>query len=85
MATYNRESTTDAPPPRSNYEVVKRTFAAKNFPKGSQERAQLNLSVVTSEYMPSYRYCVVDGQSFGRAYRTKSEAEKGRDNYDAPN
>ena len=56
------------------------------FPKLAPEyRAQLNLSVVTSEYMTSYRYCVVDGQNFGRAYRTKSDAEKGKDNYDAPN
>lgn len=39
-------------------ELLRRTFAAKLHPKGSPERDALNNDVVTSEYMPSYRYVV---------------------------
>jgi hypothetical protein len=49
--------------------VVRRTFGAKRFPKGSPERARLNEHTLTSEYMPSHRYCV--GR---RGFRTKAEA-----------
>lgn len=36
--------------------VYKRTFEAAKHPKGSAERAELNLSGFTSEYSPSYKY-----------------------------
>lgn len=55
-------------------EVKRRTFGAKRYPKGSPERARLNEDVLTSEYMPSYRYCVPNGRST-RSFRTKAEAE----------
>ncbi len=39
-------------------ELLRRTFAAKNHPAGSPERAELNKDVLTSEYMPSYKFLV---------------------------
>ena len=68
-------------------EILRRTFDAAKFPKGSPERAKLNGDVLTSEYMTSYRYMarwpfyMSNGtrnpvQPFGdRAFRTKAEAE----------
>jgi hypothetical protein len=58
--------------------AVRRTFEALNHPKGSTQRAALNLSALTSEYMPSYRYMLLDDN--GRAMeattsRTKADAE----------
>ncbi len=50
-------------------EIVRRTFEAEKYPKGSLDRERLNLNAATSEYMPSHRYAV-DRQSF----RTKREA-----------
>ena len=57
--------------------VKRRTFEAAKHAKGSNERAQLNLSSLTSEYMPSYKYvvCDDDGQPTPFSYRTKAEAE----------
>ena len=57
--------------------VHKRTFLAKIFPAGSEERKKLNCDWLTSEYMPSYRYGVRhdDGTSTPYTYRTKTEAE----------
>ena len=57
--------------------ITRRTFEALKHTKGSPERAQLNLSSVTSEYMPSYRYviCEDDGEATPYAYGTKREAE----------
>lgn len=52
--------------------VVKRTFEASQHPKGSPERARLNLSCLTSEYMPSYRYALSDGSN---TFRTKGEGD----------
>ena len=55
--------------------VQRRTFEAAKHPKGSAERARLNLATVTSEYMTSYRYCVDDSPpNSPRTFRTKSEA-----------
>ena len=58
--------------------VVKRTFEAANFAKGSPERQQLNADWLTSEYMPSYKYGVRedDGRQTPFTYRTKAEAEQ---------
>ena len=36
--------------------VIRRTFEALKHEKGSDERARLNLSWVTSEYLPGIRY-----------------------------
>jgi hypothetical protein len=59
-------------------QIVKRTFEAKKYPKGSEERIKLNESAITSEYMPSYKYCIVDeqGKTNGRSYTSKADAEK---------
>jgi hypothetical protein len=58
--------------------VFRRTFEATKHPKGSPERARLNESVETSEYMPSHRYGVT-GPHFSQGCRTKGEAEQIRD------
>ncbi len=50
-------------------EIIKRTFEAAKHPVGSEERARLNCSPVTSEYMPSYKYL-----AGGRQFITKKEA-----------
>ncbi len=47
-------------PTVQRFAVQRRTFQAAKFPPGSPERARLNESSVTSEYMTSYRYVVVD-------------------------
>lgn len=51
--------------------AMRRTFEASKHPKDSEERARLNLSALTSEYMPSYRYWTDDSRTF----RTKAEAD----------
>lgn len=56
--------------------VVRRTFEAKRHPIGSEERVRLNLSWVTSEYLPSVRYGILeDGKETCWNYRTKRECE----------
>jgi hypothetical protein len=55
-------------------QVVRRTFAALAHPVGSAERARLNADARTSEYMPSYRYVVVEG-THRTTFRTKTEAD----------
>jgi hypothetical protein len=55
--------------------VHKRTFEAKLYEKGSLKRAELNLSMITSEYMPSYRYAVEFSDGSIEAYRSKDSAE----------
>ena len=58
------------------YAVVKRTFEAKTHPAGSAERARLNLSWVTSEYLPSIRYGILEnGEPTCWNYATKRECE----------
>lgn len=54
--------------------VEKRTFEARKHPPGSPERAELNRSGVTSEYMTSYKYQLV-GPNFSAGYKTRGEAE----------
>lgn len=53
-----------------NITYQRRMFDAEKHPKHSHERAMLNLSSLTSEYMPSYRYWTSDNRTF----RTKAEA-----------
>jgi hypothetical protein len=71
-------------------EVLRRTFEAQKHPKGSADRARLNLDPLTSEYMPSHRYLLrtpalmSDGtpnpvqKFYDNTYRTKAEAEAGQ-------
>jgi hypothetical protein len=54
--------------------VYKRTFEAKQHPKGSLERAALNTDPRTSEYMTSHKYAVV-GANVRLTFRTKTEAQ----------
>jgi hypothetical protein len=57
--------------------VVRRTFEANKFEKGSREREELNKDWLTSEYQTSYKYGVRndDGSHTPFTYRTKAEAE----------
>jgi len=57
--------------------VMRRTFAAKYYPLGSETRKELNLSPLTSEYMPSYKYvvCEDDRTTTPFTYQTKAEAQ----------
>ena len=58
--------------------AARRTFEALKYPKGSPERAALNLSALTSEYMSSYRYMVLDDNGkpiSATSCRTKAEAQ----------
>ena len=68
--------------------ILKRTFEASNYPKGSDERIRLNKSNITSEYMISEKYLLFyhmlkfDGSKFevNFGFRTKKEAQKYFDN-----
>jgi len=57
--------------------VKRRTFEAKKFPKGREERDRLNLDNLTSEYYPSHKYCLREGDGSGTPYTypTKAAAE----------
>ena len=58
------------------YTAKRRTFEAAKHPKGSAARETLNKSALTSEYMPSYKYVVVnETEATCFTYRTKGEAE----------
>jgi hypothetical protein len=57
----------------NNYIIQKRTFEALNYPKGSKERDYANLSITTSEYQLSYKYCVL-GIDCSVSFRTRKEA-----------
>lgn len=63
-------------------QVIKRTFEAKKYPKGSPERARLNLHTETSEYYPSRKYCVIYSDGFRSAHITKREAEQNAARHD---
>jgi hypothetical protein len=56
-------------------QVIRRTFLASKYPKGSEERIALNKEWLTSEYMPSHKYGLFkDGKPIPFTYRTKKEA-----------
>lgn len=59
-------------------EIVKRTFEANTYEKGSPERAILNKSWVTSEYLPSIRFGILDDQGTPTCwnYKTKRECQE---------
>ncbi len=68
----------------SNIKIEKRTFEAKNYPKDSFQRKQLNSDVTTSEYVDTRKYVVkYDVKADNKIYRstefdsfeTKAEAE----------
>ena len=54
--------------------VKSRTFEAKKHPVGSEERARLNLDNLTSEYYPSHRYCLRQGDGSWTAYTYPDKA-----------
>lgn len=65
-------------------EIIKRTFEAKKYPKGSEERKSLNLKAETSEYMTSQKYLLRQyyeetyshtAYTSDMSFRTKREAE----------
>ena len=57
--------------------VVRRTFEAAKYPKGSRERELLNQDWLTSEYMTSHKYGVRndDGSHLPYTYATKQQAQ----------
>ena len=56
--------------------VARRTFAAKQHRPGSMERARLNLSALTSEYMPGYKFVLLqDGKETSFTCTTRADAE----------
>lgn len=62
-----------------NYRVLRRTFEAAKYPKGSEERSKLNLDSYTSEYYTSMKYELrweTDNYPYPhkRQFRTKKEA-----------
>ena len=61
-------------------EIKRRTFEALKYPIGSPERRRLNEKALTSEYMPSYKYILIENVSERpftnyRTFRTKREAQ----------
>lgn len=58
--------------------VVRRRFEALKHPVGSDERARLNATWETSEYMPSHKYGILedDGLRTPHTFRSKAEAEE---------
>ena len=64
--------------------LIKRTFEAKKYPKGSAQRKKLNMDARTSEYMTSEKYRVITRVKFAHGgigeleenFRTKTLAEK---------
>lgn len=57
--------------------IVKRTFEAGQYPAGSAESVALNLSPVTSQYLPALKWVLVedDGTPTRWLFKTKREAE----------
>ena len=61
---------------RMKFTIARRTFAAKRHRPGSIERGRLNLSVLTSEYMPSYKFVLLqDGKETSFTCTTRADAE----------
>lgn len=55
------------------YKIYKRTFEANKYPVGSIGRSTMELSPITSSYMPSYKYAIV-GENLSISLKTKKEA-----------
>ena len=63
------------------HNILKRTFEARSYIKGSEERNKLNKNAVTSEYMPSYKWQLLswadDGSPIASfSFKTRKEAEE---------
>ena len=63
------------------YYLVKRTFIAESYPKGSKERQELNDNAGTSEYMPSYKWLIDTHDEnnkiiSSRQFKTKKQAKQ---------
>lgn len=59
----------------AKYEIARRTFEAKKYPKGSATRANLNKNPLTSEYMVSEKFYVLRDDKLWRSFKTRKEAE----------
>ena len=59
----------------AKYEIARRTFEAKKFPKGSEARKRLNRNPITSEYIPSEKFIVFKNKRQYASYRTLSLAK----------
>lgn len=57
------------------YQIYKRKFTAKMYEVGTIDRQRLELSAITSSYMPSYKY-TVEGENFSHATKTLKDAIK---------
>lgn len=57
------------------FEISKRTFAAKKYPKGSTMRKKLNKNALTSEYGTDKYIVFKDGRRFD-SYKTESAAKR---------
>ena len=61
---------------RMRFTVARRTFAAKQHRLGSIERARLNLSALTSEFRPSFKFVLLqDGKETPFTCTTRADAE----------
>lgn len=56
--------------------IIKRTFKANKYPKGSQERIKLNEEILTSEYQPDYKYILEVGNYQLKAFKTEGDARE---------
>ena len=57
--------------------IIRRTFKALDYPKGTKERIELNKDIKTSEYLPSYKYMAIvekGAEVFESSFVTKKEA-----------
>lgn len=59
----------------SAWRVERRLFTAANEPQGSPERARLNESALTSQYMTSYPWVAVCTDGRTRPFNSKAAAE----------
>ena len=66
-------------------EIIKRTFEAAQYPKGSEERKKLNEKVQTSEYFTSKKWVAIAyyretvktlAHEFKQTFINKKEAEE---------
>lgn len=72
--TVNRNATYFGFPMK--FTVAKRTFSARQHRLGSIERARLNLSTLTSEYRPGYKFVLLqDGKETSFTCTTRADAE----------
>jgi len=60
----------------NKYEIVKRTFLAKKYKKGSEMRKRLNKDAITSEYGTD-KFIVFKNKRRFDSYKTLKSAEHG--------